>query len=607
MISMNSCRQRQPRVWRCLQVSRCELARYGARCVGTRRSIMIVRCSGSESDGIVDPVHLHREKELSRREDQLWQRMELLLDRESELREQELSSANRREAHLQSQVDMLLSILSNTQSDKTLPPGAAANRSTPQDPPPQRIADVLQTMQETAANQDRGTFVEYHEDSMTNRDIDQVIREGPAGAQRAAEPPAQLFSSQAAEAERPSFASEIQGVVDDVLKGRSDPLESIDWSDLKVPRRQGSAAGPDTPPATAASPTAPQTPAQPSPASARGGAAPMSIADAMVAAAAAAAEAGDGPVETEKAPKDGKPPILNIGDDDIYWTAALQRALLKNGVYCGEDDEADFYFGSGTQTAVLTYQAINNLPETGVADEATWAALAIHSGADVSQDSPSSDAGSSSGTAAVAKNPAEEGIIWQQGDKVGGAGEAQPTNPAEDGMIWQQGDKPDGGSFGGLFAGLGLGQKRDSEGNGSAGGAPEAAAAGGKPAGAQSARRREKPEYDEWPVLRESDGERAVHTLHVMLQQQGFHPEEEDVKWWMFGSSTVRALSTFQACSGLPETGVCDVATWHALMGDNAKPQDIDLVFSGDSDDEDLEQIADGRVYLLGEQRWSKY
>lgn len=93
----------------------------------------------------------------------------------------------------------------------------------------------------------------------------------------------------------------------------------------------------------------------------------------------------------------------------------------------------------------------------------------------------------------------------------------------------------------------------------------------------------------------------------VMLQQQGFHPDEEDTKWWMFGPTTVSALTTFQACSGLPESGVCDEATWHALLGANAKPEDIDLVFSGDSDDEDMDQISDGRVYLLGEQRWSKY
>lgn len=91
-----------------------------------------------------------------------------------------------------------------------------------------------------------------------------------------------------------------------------------------------------------------------------------------------------------------------------------------------------------------------------------------------------------------------------------------------------------------------------------------------------------------------------------MLQQQGFHPDEEDTQWWMFGPTTVSAISTFQACSGLPESGVCDALTWRALLGPDATPEGIDLVFSGDSDDEDMEE-TEGRVYLLGEQRWSKY
>jgi peptidoglycan hydrolase-like protein with peptidoglycan-binding domain len=73
----------------------------------------------------------------------------------------------------------------------------------------------------------------------------------------------------------------------------------------------------------------------------------------------------------------------------------------------------------------------------------------------------------------------------------------------------------------------------------------------------------------------------------------------------MFGASTLSAVTTFQACCGLPETGVCDVETWTALLGPKAQPQDIENVFSGDSDDEDLEEQGVGRVYLLGEQRWS--
>jgi hypothetical protein len=52
---------------------------------------------------------------------------------------------------------------------------------------------------------------------------------------------------------------------------------------------------------------------------------------------------------------------------------------------------------------------------------------------------------------------------------------------------------------------------------------------------------------------------------------------------------------------------VCDAATWRALLGggDHISPADIDSVWSGGSDDEDLD-TSDGRVYLLGEQRWAK-
>jgi hypothetical protein len=37
----------------------------------------------------------------------------------------------------------------------------------------------------------------------------------------------------------------------------------------------------------------------------------------------------------------------------------------------------------------------------------------------------------------------------------------------------------------------------------------------------------------------------------------------------------------------------------------NTCVQDIDLWWSGDADDEDMEEKGQGAVYLLGEQRWS--
>ena len=52
----------------------------------------------------------------------------------------------------------------------------------------------------------------------------------------------------------------------------------------------------------------------------------------------------------------------------------------------------------------------------------------------------------------------------------------------------------------------------------------------------------------EWllQVLREGDGGRTVHQLHVALERKGFIPDEEDQRWWMFGSSTHDCAITLQ-------------------------------------------------------------
>lgn len=292
---------------------------------------------GQSSTSKAHTTHKRRDDELLRRENQLWQRMELLLDREAELREQELASANRREAHLQSQVDMLLSILSNNQSDKSLPPGSVGSVSESQGQPPPRIADVLQTMEQSAANLSHGTFTEDYGGTDALSAIDNALHEGPVRQEGpASTPPSQPNTTPPTQ---PSFAQELKGVVDGVLTGKVDALEDMQWENLRVPKRQGgsqASTGQATgaPSSSSSSPPAPTTPTQPSTASARGGAAPMSIADAMMSAAAAAAEAGDGPVEVEKAPKDGPPPQLNVGDDDIYWVAALHVRFPLHTTAC---------------------------------------------------------------------------------------------------------------------------------------------------------------------------------------------------------------------------------------------------------------------------------
>lgn len=65
------------------------------------------------------------------------------------------------------------------------------------------------------------------------------------------------------------------------------------------------------------------------------------------------------------------------------------------------------------------------------------------------------------------------------------------------------------------------------------------------------------------------------------------------------------ALKLPQACNTLPETGVTDVRTWKKLMHPGAEPSDILALYSNDETDDDM-QACEGKVWLLGEQRWAK-
>lgn len=71
------------------------------------------------------------------------------------------------------------------------------------------------------------------------------------------------------------------------------------------------------------------------------------------------------PVEQVKAPKDGPPPLLQIGDDDIHWVAQLHNSLMDAGYYPSDDDVENWFFGDSTQTALLTFQECCGLPQTG--------------------------------------------------------------------------------------------------------------------------------------------------------------------------------------------------------------------------------------------------
>ncbi|KAK9839516.1 hypothetical protein WJX81_006803 [Elliptochloris bilobata] len=110
-----------------------------------------------------------------------------------------------------------------------------------------------------------------------------------------------------------------------------------------------------------------------------------------------------------------------------------------------------------------------------------------------------------------------------------------------------------------------------------------------------------------WPILREGDGGREVHSLHIALSRAGFSCHEDELEWWQFGDTTFSALITFQACSGLSESGVADERTWQALLGKTADPATVQSLLSGDDTDTDLTGSHESQgVWLVGEQRWER-
>jgi hypothetical protein len=76
---------------------------------------------------------------------------------------------------------------------------------------------------------------------------------------------------------------------------------------------------------------------------------------------------GEVALETVRGAPEGPPPLLAPGDDDIYWVAKLHAALEAVGCYAPDEETEDFFFGDGTQGALMSYQACNGLDETGAA------------------------------------------------------------------------------------------------------------------------------------------------------------------------------------------------------------------------------------------------
>jgi peptidoglycan hydrolase-like protein with peptidoglycan-binding domain len=292
------------------------------------------------------------------------------------------------------------------------------------------------------------------------------------------------------------------------------------------------------------------------------------------------------------------PPPLAFGDDDLFWVNQLHTGLVAKGYYPGDDDIEDFMFTDGTQRAVMTMQACEGLVESGVVDEATWKVLLgpelrplppnrkltpYDEASDTEEHTTGAAAAAICGNDNVAALPASSSRNSDKGKPFielfsATMTDTFTTNEGEDGKITTRSHKID----------INTEDKLINQTTGKV---------------------EEQEEVDitleKWPVLMEGDGGREVHALHVVLTREGYYPGEDDIRWWTYGDTTVTAVKTFQACQGMPESGVVDMKMWGVLMGGDAVPSDIYKVKSGESDDDDLAQNWDGdRVWLMGEQRW---
>ncbi|CAL5223600.1 g6139 [Coccomyxa viridis] len=245
-------------------------------------------------------------------------------------------------------------------------------------------------------------------------------------------------------------------------------------------------------------------------------------------------------------------PVLVPGCDDIYWMNHLHSALSSKGYFPGDEEMESWLFADQTQSALLTFQAVAGIPETGVCDSATWEALL---GAEALQE--------------ALQEAAQLGVLDD------GANYSAGSAPAAKPLV------------------------------SSAPAAPSTSSSFAAAEAPISAPYSSDEELKDWPILREGEGGKLVHHLQVVLNQHGYYCGEDETVWWQFGSDTYSSLLTFQACKGLPETGVADVGTWKTLMKDGAEPSDVLSLQSEDDTDDDM-QASDGKIWLLGEQRWAK-
>ncbi|KAG2424695.1 hypothetical protein HXX76_014271 [Chlamydomonas incerta] len=266
--------------------------------------------------------------------------------------------------------------------------------------------------------------------------------------------------------------------------------------------------------------------------------------------------AGAEPIERPKASPTDAPPDLVIGDDDIFWMSKLHAGLEERGFHPGDDDMENWMFGEATMNAVLTFQASERLPETGVVDRPTWTALL---GAEVADElySRAAAAAAATATAATAPVAAATAPSSSGSGSSSGRGTAKAGEPQARWKVLMEGD-------------------------------------GGKEVHAlQVALSNCGFHTDEDDMLWWQFGDSTLNALRFYQSCNGL-PESGvcDERTW-------RSLIAANA----PEV-------------ENPQPHDIyglrlNRGSAGGSDDEDnfeedMEGITKGRVWLLGEQRWEK-
>ena len=330
------------------------------------------------------------------------------------------------------------------------------------------------------------------------------------------------------------------------------------------------------------------------------------LAEAAAAAAAAQSEAANAaaahpsPSSSSSSSSSALSPLPDLieGSDDLFWVNALQTLLDSHAMHCGDDEAEDFYFGPRTRAALETFQACVGMPETGVCDAETWLRL-VRGDEGKLRELQLRAPTEGEVEAATSAGAAAGGVVSAVGTSFTSSSASAAASASHTHTHTLRVDDD------------GRGHLRITEEDKEEETVVIAAAA---------TKKAPKPSTA-WPILREGDGGKQVHALQVALDRAGMSCGEDDEQWWQFGDGTHSALVTFQACEGLPESGVADERTWRKLLAVAAKkekggenrdpssfvPSDVDSLTSGDANDDDmLGNHHSGMVFLLGEQRWEK-